>query len=230
MAQDKIIPLEKICIEPNKPAKHCVIWLHGLGADGHDFEPIAETLALPEDKAVRFIFPHAPIRPVTLNAHMHMRAWFDIYSLTNIEREDVDGILTAHSQIQNLIKTQIDDGIPAKNIVLAGFSQGGVMALYTGLHFPEELGGIIALSTFVPLAKSFAQQHKRIHKNIAIFQAHGDSDPILPVKLGEITRDLLMNVGYEVEWHVYPMAHEVCGQEVQDIRHWLIARLNNSSH
>jgi phospholipase/carboxylesterase len=218
--------LETIVVETAQSITSAVIWLHGLGADGYDFAGIPSQLNLPSDVGVRFIFPHAPVRPVTLNNGYSMRAWYDIYSLTNLRQEDPSGIHASQQAIQQLIEQQRNDHIPATRIILAGFSQGGAIALHTGLHYPDQLGGILGLSTYLPLMAQFPNGADT--KNLAttpVFLGHGDQDDLVPFLLGEETRDVLLQAGCQVEWHSYPIAHQVSIPEIADIGRWLTQRL-----
>jgi phospholipase/carboxylesterase len=201
-----------------------VIWLHGLGADGHDFEAIVPELGL-DAQAIRFVFPHAPVQPVTLNGGMAMRSWYDIYDLGSTRREDERGILETARTIEALIRRERDRGMAFNRIVLAGFSQGGAMALHVGLRFVESLAGIIGLSTYLPLHASIEAQRSHHDAATPIFLAHGNDDPVVDFSFGARSRDFLSGLGYPVEWHEYPMPHAVCQQEIQDIRRWLLARL-----
>jgi len=214
--------LDAIIKEPNKPAQSCVIWLHGLGADGHDFVEIIPALQLPDDLAVRFIFPHAPIMPVTLNNGIHMRAWFDIVALSLDAPLDVAGIQASQLAIHTLIDQQRQQGIAADKIILAGFSQGGALALAAGLGYVKPLAGLIGLSTFLPDSAQFAAHPLHQPKHLPILLAHGTFDAIVPIQAGLHTRDLLLNEGYQVGWHTYPIQHEVCMDEIKTITAWLI--------
>lgn len=216
---------ETLIHSPTLPARNTVIWLHGLGADGHDFLDIIPELHLPESLAIRFIFPHAPVRPVSLNGNLPMRAWFDLYDLTAESKIDVDGILDTNVMLHSLIKHEIQQGISAENIILAGFSQGGALALYSGLTYPKRLGGIIGLSTFFPIP---ALQQTHQPKDIPIFMAHGEYDPLVLPIWGQASKEYLLRHGYQVAWHTYPMAHTVCMDELQDISSWLIHTLTPS--
>jgi phospholipase/carboxylesterase len=200
-----------------------VIWLHGLGADGHDFEPIVPELRLGE-RALRFVFPHAPQRPVSLNGGMVMPAWYDIYSLGSTRREDDSGVRAMAPAIEALIQRENERGIPIDRIVLAGFSQGGAMALHVGLRYPKRLAGIMGLSTYVPLSTRLAAERNPANAATPIFMAHGKHDAVLDFAFGAGSRDLLSRLGYAVEWHQYPMPHAVCPQEIDDIRDWLLNR------
>lgn len=215
------LALEAVVQEINPPITAAVIWLHGLGADGHDFANLLPQLQLPSSLGIRFIIPHAPIRPVTINAGYQTRAWYDIYRLDTLEQEDKAGIESSRQSIEQLIKEQQNEGILSTHIILAGFSQGGAVALYTGLRYSEPLGGILGLSTYLPLADFIpASSHK-----VPILLTHGTFDDVLPYALGKQARNLLIEKGYPVEWREYPMGHEVCMAQILDIRAWLLARL-----
>jgi phospholipase/carboxylesterase len=199
-----------------------VIWMHGLGADGNDFVPVVKELRLPETLALRFIFPHAPMRPITLNNGYVMRGWFDIFALNELERRvDQAGIREAQAAIEQLIVREVERGIAPEKIVLAGFSQGGVVALQTGLRHKERLSGIMALSTYLALADSLLQEASAANKDIAIFMAHGTHDDIIAIRLAHAGRDALTQAGYQVEWHEYPMPHSVSPEEIDHIGAWL---------
>jgi len=212
--------LDAIEIEtaPNPAAS--VIWLHGLGADGNDFVPIVGELELP-DVPIRFVFPHAPMQPVTINNGMVMRAWYDIPGADLARREDERGVRASQTLVEALIAREKARGTPARRIVLAGFSQGGAIALQTGLRHPERLAGIMALSTYVPLAESLEAEAHAANRGLPIFMAHGLYDPIVPIAAARRSRDLLQSLGYVVEWHEYPMPHSVAPQELDDIGAWL---------
>ncbi|MDO9449680.1 MAG: alpha/beta hydrolase-fold protein [Rugosibacter sp.] len=197
-----------------------VIWMHGLGADGHDFEPIVSALDLPPRLAVRFVFPHAPVRPVTINNGMSMRAWYDIFSLGG-GREDEAGLRATQQHIDSLIVRERARGIAADRIVLAGFSQGGAVALMTALRFPERLAGVMALSTYLPLAEKLAAERQLMNADLPVFMAHGREDEVISIDRATSSRDALMALGYPVEWVSYAMGHAVCPQEVADIGAWL---------
>ncbi|NOX76942.1 MAG: carboxylesterase [Gammaproteobacteria bacterium] len=202
-----------------------VIWLHGLGADGNDFVPVVAELtpllSLPDNKQVRFIFPHAPVRPVTCNGGYAMRAWYDIFSLENFEREDEAGFAEARQRIDGLINEQLQKGITADNIVLMGFSQGGAVALHSGLRYQRQLAGIGALSCYLPLRNSTASEASTTNQHTTLFMAHGRQDPVVRFVLGEQSRDILQQLGYPVQWQEYNMEHSVCTQEIRDIAQWL---------
>jgi phospholipase/carboxylesterase len=214
--------LPTVEIEPERPADSAVVLMHGLGADGHDFETLVFELRLPPQSAVRWVFPHAPIRPVTLNGGMAMRAWFDILGLDRRSEEDEQGIRTSAGAIQGLVRRERERGIASDRIVLAGFSQGGAMALFTALREPERLAGVLALSTYLPLAARFEAEAHPANATVPVFMAHGTIDPIVPIALGEGARDLLRCRGYDVDWHTYPMPHSVGADEVADVREWLL--------
>jgi phospholipase/carboxylesterase len=212
---------EAVEIETGAKPAGAVIWLHGLGADGHDFEPIVPELAAPGERALRFVFPHAPIRPVTLNGGFAMRAWYDIVSLERRGPEDESGIRASQALVEALIRRENERGIPSERIVLAGFSQGGALALVTGTRYPHKLAGIMGLSCYMLLAERFAAERAAANQATPIFLAHGLEDPIVAPLLGEHARAWLEAAGYPVEWHSYPMPHSVCPQEVADIAAWL---------
>lgn len=197
-----------------------VIWLHGLGADGHDFEPLVPALRLPARLAVRFVFPHAPLRAVTLNMGMAMRAWFDIVELGG-HHQDEAGIRASQALLAALIERELARGIAARRIVLAGFSQGGAIALQTGLRHPQRLAGVMALSTWLPLADSLAAERHPANHDVPLFMAHGRQDDMVEITLAQRSRDLLLGLGYAVQWHDYPMGHAVCPQEIEAIGDWL---------
>lgn len=213
--------LETVEVGATDNATHSVIWMHGLGADGNDFVPIVPELHLPMDLAVRFVFPHAPTRPITLNNGMRMRAWFDLAGLDHNSPEDYEGMTDSQSAIEALIARERARGIAAGNIVLAGFSQGGAMALHTGLRHADALAGIMALSTWLPLRDSLASEASESNKATPLFMAHGSFDPMVPCNYGEYSRDFLKQAGYAVDWHAYPMQHQVCLEQIADIGRWL---------
>lgn len=202
-----------------------VIWLHGLGADGHDFEPIVPELGLSGSTAARFIFPHAPTQPVTINGGMVMRAWYDITAMDLGASVDADGINRSTDHLRRLVGATVDSGIPAERIVLAGFSQGGVIALHTGLQYEDRLAGIIALSTYVALPDAVQRSAGDANRDVPIFMAHGRFDPVIPCSLGERSRDFLIKEGYPVQWHEYPMEHSVYPDEIRDLADWLNERI-----
>jgi phospholipase/carboxylesterase len=201
-----------------------VLWLHGLGADGHDFEPVVPQLRLPPGLRVRFVFPHAPVRPVTLNMGMRMRAWYDILQLGG-GREDEAGIRESQALLEALIARERRRGVAAQRIVLAGFSQGGAVALHTGLRHAERLAGILALSTYLPLAASVAAERSAANAGVPLFMAHGRFDDVIPLERARQSRALLEGLGCKVEWHEYAMPHALCGEEIADIAAWLRAVL-----
>lgn len=213
--------LDCVQVGAGDDARASVIWLHGLGADGHDFEPIVPELRLPAEHGVRFLFPHAPVRPVTLNAGMAMRAWYDIIALGGNAQQDAAGIRQSARQLEALIQREHERGVPAERIVLAGFSQGGAIALHTGLRHPERLAGIMGLSTYLPLGDTVEAERHSANAQTPIFLAHGSMDPVVPMAMGERSRDGLQAMGYPVEWHDYPMVHQVCMEEIEDISAWL---------
>lgn len=215
-----LLPCVEIASAPQPT--HAVIWLHGLGADGHDFEPVVDEFDLDRLPPIRFVFPHAPERAVTINAGYIMRAWYDIVSSDFSERrEDPAGVLESAAQVEALVARENARGIPDERIVLAGFSQGGAIALYTGLRHPRRLAGILALSTYVPLADTLEGEASGANRDVPIFMAHGRGDTVIPYAFGARSGDLLVASGYPVEWHGYPMEHSLCLDEVYDIECWL---------
>ena len=212
--------LETVEIGP-ADARYTVLWLHGLGANGHDFEPIVPELGLPATAPVRFVFPHAPPQPVTLNGGMVMPAWYDIYGLSVGTPQDERGLDRAAEWIGDLIEREAQRGVPAGRLVLAGFSQGGAVALHAGLRFSSGLAGILGLSTYLPLRDHLAQARAAANRDTPVFLAHGEQDPVLAMELGAASRDALEALGYSVEWQAYAMAHEVCLEEIRDIGAWL---------
>ena len=216
--------IETIEIETGNNPAAAVIWMHGLGADGNDFVPIVKELDLTDAPAVRFIFPHAPMRPVTINNRYVMRAWYDV-SFGDLEgksrQADEKGVRESEAQIGALIGRELERGIATKSIVLAGFSQGGAIALQTGLRYPGKLAGIMALSTYLPLTAVLPQEASPANRKTPIFMAHGTQDPVVPYLMGVNSRMVLVGLGYDVDWHEYPMQHSVCLEEVQEIGKWL---------
>jgi phospholipase/carboxylesterase len=214
--------LETVERETGANPQHSIIWLHGLGADGHDFVPIVPELAHDDLPALRFVFPHAPVRPVTLNQGLPMRAWYDAYGLTRDSHEDIDGIRAARHAITALIQRELERGVLPGHIVLAGFSQGCATALYTGLRFERRLAGLIGMSGYLPLRNTTAAERHPANADTPVFLAHGSQDPVIPIDFAEISRDALTALGQPIEWHVYPMPHAVHPQEIEDIQSFLI--------
>ena len=217
--------LDAVEINPAGTPRACIIWLHGLGADGHDFEALIPQLGVVEKQGVRVVLPHAPRRPVTINGGMVMPAWYDIVAPDFTHSQDNAGIRASGQQLQALIRREIDAGIPAEKILLAGFSQGGAIVLHSGLRYPQPLAGILALSTYLPLADSLAREAAAANRTVPLMMAHGTQDPVVPMSLAMQSRNELQQRGYSVEWHSYPMQHAVCPDEVLDIRDWLMLRL-----
>jgi phospholipase/carboxylesterase len=208
-------------IEPVGTARASVIWLHGLGADGHDFEPLVPALRLPAAAAVRFIFPHAPERPVTINNGYVMRAWFDLQTLERLNPVDETGIAASVAAIQALIEREIARGVPPERIVLAGFSQGGVIAVHAALRCPATLAGVAALSTYLPLADELKSARQDANAKLPVFMAHGEYDTVLSIELGRQSHKALKKFHKNVQWHEYAMAHAVCPDEITDLSVWL---------
>jgi len=219
------MPLPAIEHETAANPRYSILWLHGLGADGNDFAPIVPELVDPAWPPLRFVFPHAPVRPVTINNGLSMRAWYDIAAFDLNARQDETGMRASIGEVETLIARERSRGVPSEHIVLAGFSQGGAIALAAGLRHPEKLGGIIALSTYLPLHATLAGERHAANATLPIFWGHGTLDPVVILQRGTDSRDLLQSLGYTVDWHVYPMAHAVCAQEIDDLRRWLGQRL-----
>ena len=212
--------LEAIEIETAPSPRRAVIWMHGLGADGHDFVDLVPALGL-RDAPVRFVFPHAPMMAVTINHGMVMRAWYDVRDDVGVRREDEAGVRASQARIEALIAREKARGVAADRLVLAGFSQGGAMALHTGLRHSERLAGVMALSCFLPLADRLGAEASPANRDVPIFMAHGTHDPLIPLTRAVQARDTLLSLGYRVEWRQYPMPHSVCDAEVLDIADWL---------
>ncbi|HEU4368973.1 MAG TPA: alpha/beta hydrolase-fold protein [Methylomirabilota bacterium] len=222
MADDLLEALE---IETAALPGAAVIWLHGLGADGHDFVDVVPALRLPAGLAVRFVFPHAPMRPVTINQGMVMRAWYDVRHDAGARREDEAGVRESQRKIEALIAREETRGVTAGRIVLAGFSQGGAVALHTGLRHPERLAGIMALSCFLPLPDALAAEASPANREVPVFMAHGTHDPLIPLARARQAYEILARLGYRVEWHEYPIPHSVSEAEIRDVAAWLTRSL-----
>jgi len=214
--------LDFLEVNPHSKPIAAVIWLHGLGVDGHDFEPIVPELQLPDSLPIRFVFPHAPKRAVTVNFGMIMPAWFDILDMAGPQKVNVNDILESSRQLADLIEAETQRGLPPDRIILAGFSQGGAIALHTGLRYEKKLAGIMALSTYLPTVDQLAAEISKANHAIPIFMAHGTSDPLIEIKNAVLTRKALSRLGYKVHWQEYPVAHTVCHEEIQDIRAWIL--------
>ena len=213
--------LEALEVETAPNPDRAVIWMHGLGADGYDFVDVPPVLRLPESLAVRFVFPHAPMQPVTINGGMVMRSWYDIRPDAGVRREDEPGLRRSQRHVEALVAREKARGVPASRIVLAGFSQGGAMALQTGLRHPERLAGIMALSCYLPLADLVAMEANAANRDVPIFLAHGTGDPLIPLARARRAHEILTGLGYRAEWHEYTMPHSVCDAEIRDIGAWL---------
>ena len=221
-----MLELEAIEHETGNNPNAAVIWLHGLGANGNDFAGIVPQLNLPPELVIRFIFPHAPVRPITINQGYQMPGWYDITSLNIVDKEDEAGINESSDAIRVLCQQQQERGISSQRIILAGFSQGGAIALHCGLSHAETLGGIMALSTYLPQC---ATLKNAANQNIDIFMAHGTQDDVVSPKYGELSRQRLEKSGYGIKWHEYAMPHSVCIEEIQDIRNWLVENLSSNA-
>jgi phospholipase/carboxylesterase len=213
--------LETVEVEPKAPADAAIVLMHGLGADGHDLGPVASELGLGPAHAVRWVFPHAPLRSVTINQGFRMRAWYDVVSLDG-SAEDEAGIEESADAIRGLLERERQRGVASDRIVVAGFSQGGALALYTALREPSRLAGVVALSSYLPLASKLDHEAHPANAAVPVFMAHGSHDPVLPFDLGQRSCDLLRSRGYAIDWHTYPMAHSVCAEEIVDLRNWLV--------
>lgn len=211
--------LENIVVNRQTNASASIIWMHGLGADGHDFEPVAQILNLPY---IKFILPHAPYRPVTLNNGYEMRAWYDIFGLQPDSPQDEVGINSMQDTINSMIEAEIARGIPSQRILLAGFSQGGAMALHTATRFDQPLAGVLALSTYLPLKNQLKEKQHPANKHLPIWMAHGRHDSVITLATAQSSKQTLEAAGYEVEWHEYEMPHSVCEEEINDIRDFLL--------
>jgi phospholipase/carboxylesterase len=219
---------EAVEINPDTVPRACIIWLHGLGADGNDFAPLVPQLGIVDALGVRVVLPHAPHQPVTINNGMVMRAWYDITAMDFRAREDAAGIRASEVQLGALIAREIGRGIPPERILLAGFSQGGAIVLHTGLRYPQRLGGILVLSAYLPLATTLAAERSEANAAIPMLQAHGTQDPVVPLPWALQSRDYLQQLGYAVDWREYPMQHAVCPQEVAAIREWIVKVLDGN--
>ncbi|MEP6881914.1 MAG: dienelactone hydrolase family protein [Dokdonella sp.] len=217
--------LDCLQTETGANPRFAVIWLHGLGADGNDFVPIVPELVAKDWPSIRFVFPHAPKRPVTINMGMSMRAWYDITGMEIAQKQDEAGIRDSIAHLEALIAREVERGIPASRIFLAGFSQGAAMVLSGGLRHADPLAGIIALSGYLPLERQLADERSSANAQVPLFIGHGSVDPVVPQTLGMLTRDHLRNLGYTVDWHSYPMAHQVCAEEIIDLRTWIGQRI-----
>jgi phospholipase/carboxylesterase len=213
--------LEAVEVATGPNPSGTVLWLHGLGADGHDFEPIVPELVAPHERSLRFVFPHAPVRPVTINNGLSMRAWYDILGFDRRTTQDVAGIRASDAAVRALIERENSRGIPTSRIVLGGFSQGGALALYTGPRYPERLAGFMGLSCYMLLEDSFPSERSRNNYGTPVFLAHGTQDPVVDIRLGRETRQLLEAGGYPVAWHTYDMPHAVCNEELRAMADWL---------
>lgn len=202
-----------------------VLWLHGLGADGNDFAPLVPQLVRPEWPALRFVFPHAPLRPITINAGMRMRGWYDIAGFDLAQKQDEAGIRASMEQVEALIGREAERGVAAEHVILAGFSQGGAVALACGIRHGQRLGGIVALSTYLPIAEIVAAERHAANARTPIFMAHGTFDPVVPLVRGDVSRQHLLDFGHPLSWHSYPMAHQLCPQEISDLAEWLSVQL-----
>ncbi len=222
----ELLPFETV--KTAEKTEYTIIWLHGLGADGNDFVPLVPELRLPKSLAVKFIFPHAPVRPVTVNNGFEMRAWFDMLSMERQNNSKEDDILTTVGWINQFIDQEIESGTPSTKILLAGFSQGGVIALHAGIRYPKKLAGIMALSTYIPFDQNLLEQADASQQGLPIFAAHGQHDPVIPLIAWQDYVPKLKAQGFEVEAHSYAMEHSLCAEEISDISTWLQKGLSTS--
>ncbi|WP_282166152.1 alpha/beta hydrolase [Shewanella japonica] len=217
--------LERITVEPTTAATACVIWLHGLGDSGAGFAPVVPLLGLPQDHSIRFVFPHAPEQPVTINGGYIMRSWYDIKSMDLHDRADINGVLASEKAVKALIHEQIEAGIAAENIILAGFSQGGVMSLFSGLRFEHKLAGIMALSCYLPAGETLPDDLHPANANTPLLQHHGEQDEVVPLFAGKMAYDALNKAGYATTWKTFPMPHSVIPEQLTEIGQWITGRL-----
>jgi phospholipase/carboxylesterase len=213
--------LESLEIETAPNPDAAVVWMHGLGADGHDFEPIVPELRLPATTRIRFVFPHAPLRPVTINQGHVMRAWYDVRALAGVRREDEAGVRQSARQIEALLARERQRGIAPRRVVIAGFSQGGAMALHVGLRYADRLAGLLALSCYLPLSNTLPTEASPANRDVPIFWAHGFHDPMIPQAMAEQGHAQLAELGYQIDWHQYPIPHSVSAEEIADVARWL---------
>jgi phospholipase/carboxylesterase len=218
-------PLPAVEHETAAQPRYSILWLHGLGADGNDFAPIVPELVDSSWPALRFVFPHAPVQPVSINGGMPMRAWYDIHGFDARAPQDEAGIRRSIGAVEALIAREHERGVPSERIVLAGFSQGGAIALAAGLRHAQPLAGIVALSTYLPIAATLAPERSAANARVPIFWGHGTADPVVVLQRGLDSRQRLEELGYTVAWHTYPMPHSVCAEEIADLRRWLGERL-----
>ena len=212
---------DAVVVEPSASANASVIWLHGLGADGHDFEPIVPHLGSALTERTRFVFPHAPMRPVTINGGYVMRAWYDVVDADIARRADAAGVHQSEAILRGYLEAEVASGIPPERIIVAGFSQGGAIALHGGLRYPQRLAGILGISCYLPLPAEIAEGLAPANAPTPMFMAHGIQDPTIPLAAGEQSREFLKGLDYDIEWHTYPIPHSVCLEEIEDISRWL---------
>ena len=217
MSEDRKIEL----VHGSGEIRNAIIWLHGLGASSNDFPPVVPELGLNSERAIRFIFPQAPDRPITINGGMVMPGWYDIKGTDIADKEDAEGMAESQAILEGLIESQIDQGIPSENIIIAGFSQGGAVAYHTGLRTKHKLAGVLALSTYLPFSASAEAEQNGVNKSTPILANHGTYDPVVPIQLGKMSADLLKNLGYPLEWKEYPMQHQVMMEQIKDIGGWI---------
>jgi phospholipase/carboxylesterase len=220
---------EYIEAETGAAPQHCVIWLHGLGADGRDFSDLPGMLNLPAQLSIRFLFPHAPMRSITLNGGMTMRGWYDVTGLEESKKEDLEGLQASSDLVAALIHQEVARGIPANQILLGGFSQGGALSLYLGLRYPNRLAGVVALSAYLPAASRISVECSEVNQNTRVFMGHGLHDPMVSLHSGDASRKLLEKLGYPITWRTYPMEHSICEPEMRDLAEFFVSCLLGSA-
>ena len=224
----RLLP-EYIEAETGTAPQYCVIWLHGLGADGRDFADLPGMLNLPAQMSIRFLFPHAPMRPITLNGGMTMRGWYDVTGLEASRKEDLEGLQASSDLVTALIHQEVARGIPADQILLGGFSQGGALSLYLGLRYPNRLAGIVALSAYLPAASRICVECSEVNQNTRVFMGHGLHDPMVSLQSGDASRKVLEKLGYPITWRTYPMQHSICEPEMRDLADFFVDCLSGSA-
>jgi phospholipase/carboxylesterase len=220
---------EYIQVETGNAPQYSVIWLHGLGADGRDFSDLPSMLHLPDKFVIRYLFPHAPLRPITLNGGMMMRGWYDLAGLDISTKEDLDGVKASANLVTALIRNEVAGGIPANQILLGGFSQGGALSLYLGLRYPNQLAGIVGLSTYLPAASRVSVERSEVNQNTRVFMGHGLHDTMVSLQSGDASRRVLEELGYSVTWRTYPMQHSICESEMSDVCEFFVSCLSGSA-
>ena len=217
MTNDQTINL----VFPEGQAKHAVIWLHGLGASSNDFPPVVPELGLDPNRPIKFVFPQAPNRPITINGGMVMPGWYDIKGASIEEKQDAIGMAESQATLEAIIQEQLDQGIPSENIIIAGFSQGGAVVYHTGVRSQHKLAGMLTMSTYLPFSDDVDKQRSPINQSTPIFASHGSLDPMIPISFGKTSAEKLISLGYQVKWKSYPMEHNVVMEQIKDIGEWI---------